>query len=199
MSREFGDHGSGFFHNKLSDAADDAKTGTSIGAKLMAAILDPLSKIAYWVSGEEACDSSDSEVIREMNDQMPAIKGAIHAIDEYLRPSREYAARLLAAHIKATCKITQAGDCVSIELPRLVLEQSSSEVYHMAIVNVARDHAGKWGYWSGSSWGCRDDCETHNIVTPYHCEDNVNYLRLRVQELEQQVALLKATSEAKRE
>lgn len=106
MSYEFGDNGSGFFHNKIDDALEDAKTGTTDGAKLMATILEPLSAIAFRVSAEEAGDAGPESVVQTISDSLEALQQAINAMRFYVNPAREMTARAIAGMLKDKAVVT---------------------------------------------------------------------------------------------
>lgn len=94
MSREFGEYGGGgYFHNKIADAADDAKGGRDQLTRLWGDFLEEFSNVAYSISTSEACDSGEYDPIMENIARMPQLNAILIKIGNYLEPYEEVARR----------------------------------------------------------------------------------------------------------
>lgn len=116
MSYEFGDSGQCFFHEHIGHALEDAKSGSTDGAKLMATILEPLASIAHHVSAEEAGDSGETGVVQAISDAIESINQAVSAMTWYVDPAREMTARAIAEMLKdkAIVKINDKSGTVEL-------------------------------------------------------------------------------------
>lgn len=191
MSREFGE-GSTFFHNKIRDAHEDALSGGSRGAKVLAQFLEPLAEIAYDVSGEEAGDSSESSVIGCCHIVYGKLQNAMYALSGFLDPSIELAAKALSQVLKyEIIEQTKPGE-LGINVWRGNTDSVRyDDILNRALLMIARKH--KNGLWHRTSCGgsMNSDYVTY-YFSDYNSEKQAMYLFQQIDELKKRVAYLEA-------
>jgi len=89
MSREFGDHCGGFFHDKVRGAAEDAETGRHEITKAVGGLLQALYPLAYAISSAEACDSSEPDPLMRALEQGPKMRDTLDEIAACCRTHRD--------------------------------------------------------------------------------------------------------------
>jgi len=102
VSREFGDNGSGFMHERVRSAAEDCLEPTVGGqvTPLLGQILLELYPIAYAVAGQEAFDVGPETPVFEAIEALPHLKAAVAALEEHVRPYRDVARRAVEAAVR---------------------------------------------------------------------------------------------------
>ena len=102
MSRSFGVWGaSGFFHQKILNAADDLKDGAEAEiSKQYIPLLEELYEIAYTISAVEDGDSGEYAAILESMRRIPRLKEILTDIEIYLEPFRGVAEKAVRDHIE---------------------------------------------------------------------------------------------------
>ena len=92
MSREFGEHGSGFFHEKLYSCLEDLKfeAKEDFHQKFIP-LYRELYEIAYAISSVEAGDSCIDRSIFETMNRLPAIKDIVKDLEDTVYPYRRIA------------------------------------------------------------------------------------------------------------
>lgn len=120
MSREFGDGPGGFFHEKIQNAADDARGGRFEITKATGALLQALYPLAYAISSAEACDSGEERPLMVALDEAPALHAALSAViacaDTHRRMMVERSARDVAPLL--SFKVTRDPLSMSVDVPR---------------------------------------------------------------------------------
>jgi hypothetical protein len=197
MSREFGNEYGGFFHQKIANALDDAKGGRSRGAALMAALLEPLADLAYAVSSEEACDSSESRVVEAAFDAEPKLRQAMYALDAFIDPAKKLAIKVLADSIEPTSKIAETGFGYSVAVTCADLGEAG-RLMHDAVCELVRRKHREHVYWCGSTWHSYETSTTHNVGKWGNAEQ-IRHLQRENEALKRQVAELETLQNLIRE
>ena len=92
MSREFGEHSGGFFHQKIQGAAEDCLYESKNElTKLYGQFLVDFYEIAYKISSFEAYDSGFEAPITETIQRLPALKKRLQDIEDYIKPYKDVA------------------------------------------------------------------------------------------------------------
>jgi hypothetical protein len=193
MSREFGEERGGmFFHQHIEAARDDSQSGGSRGAKVMLAFLEPLAEIAYAVSSEEACDSSESYVVQKAQENYRKLQDAMTVLRVFLDPSIELAANALAATMRYEVVPTESDDTLSIKVWGLQgLDDWCSDIRQEAIRSLAsKCKRGMW-YSTGSSYKSFDDFSVYHFAT-WSSSKRAEYLARENHALKQRIAYLEA-------
>ena len=92
MSREFGENGNGFFHDKIRNALEDLEHEAVTGFhKEFIPLFESLYEIAYAISSVEAGDSLLNRSISTTMEELPKIKKFIADMEETLHPYKKVA------------------------------------------------------------------------------------------------------------
>lgn len=86
MSREFGSYMSGYFHSQIGYAVGDLAEGSHELTRLWGKWFEEFYPVAYAIASCEACDSGAYDPIMTTIQKLSALKQAMAAIKEYLRP-----------------------------------------------------------------------------------------------------------------
>lgn len=100
MSREFGDYGGGYFHDKIRLAAEDASSGEYEITRLWGKLLTDFYEVAYAIASAEARDASEGDAILESMEMLPQISRDLTAIDSYQKPFRDIARRAVQRYLR---------------------------------------------------------------------------------------------------
>lgn len=103
MSREFGEYYSGgYFHDKISYAAEDCKEGRDQLTRLWGEFLEEFKDVAYQISNSEAADSGPDAPISETIMKMPALKRKLDAIEGFILPYQRVAQEAVRKALEKT-------------------------------------------------------------------------------------------------
>lgn len=190
MSAEFG-NGDRFFHQLINEALSTAKEGRTHGARVMAALLDPISEMSYAVSLEEAGDSGEDATVTCFALNNSRLKTAMDALTEYLQPSVNYAALAFATYMQGTVTIeSKTESSISFKVPfRIERQNEHWGVFQKALETLAEKH-GIHGHWAGCSYQSNDDHAIHTIAA-YGSKDHTVFLKREIIRLEQELAAAK--------
>jgi len=100
MSREFGEHGGCYFHHLIDNAADDAAAGDDEITRLWGVVLRAFHPVAHAIASSEAGDAGPDLSILRTTQQMPEIRRALRAIDDYTKPFEYYASEAVKQALK---------------------------------------------------------------------------------------------------
>lgn len=101
MSREFGDHTGGYFHDKVRGCVDDLKEeATEEFHKEFIPLFESLYEIAYAIASVEACDSSLPRTINTTIEELPRLKRAIAQIEQKVEPYKRVAEYAVEDYIR---------------------------------------------------------------------------------------------------
>jgi hypothetical protein len=100
MSREFGEFMSGYFHDKINYAAEDAANGRLEITRKWGEFLEMFYDIAYAISSAEACDSDEYDPIMVSIAKIPALQREISLISDYLRTYERVMQEAVKKHIR---------------------------------------------------------------------------------------------------
>ena len=194
MSREFGEYDGGYFHTKLQRCCEDAEAGRTDGAKVIAALLNPLADMAYAVSSEEACDSGPDGTVQTFAESAPALRSAMHALEAFTEPARDYAASVLAGVIRpfVTLMPTASKDEWTVRVHRRgELPPHEYDVFQKALAEIVRKEKHVNGYFSGSSSNSNTEHTDYHFCA-WNSKGRENWLSREVHRLEAEVELLRA-------
>lgn len=92
MSREFGDHCGGYFHDKIYSCLEDLKheAGEDFHKKFVP-LFQELYEVAYAIASVEAGDSCIDRSIFQSMESIPKMKKVLEDIENELRPYRRVA------------------------------------------------------------------------------------------------------------
>ena len=107
MSREFGSYCSGYFHSQMSYAAEDLAEGEGELTRLWGKWFREFYDIAYAIANYEAADSGLYDPIMTTIKKLPALKAAMAAIEEYLRPFEDVIEEAVREKVKEDNKEIQ--------------------------------------------------------------------------------------------
>lgn len=193
MSREFGEYGGcGYFHDKIAKAKEDAESGDTRGAKVMAALLAPLADMAYAVASEEAGDAGEDMVVSRFAKAFPALRSALHAVENFIEPAVDYAAEIMARELEPRCIVKKISDTSwEIALPRLNHTEAEWEVRRQALLSIVQRASGRWCHWVGSSSSSDSDLTRHQFASPWEVPESHSWLHAERQRLMKEVEFLK--------
>jgi hypothetical protein len=100
MSREFGSHNAGYFHQQIESAAEDCLKGKDDLTKLWGEFLKEFSHVAYAISTSEACDSGPDYPIIETIRRWEGLAQRFHRVAEYIHPFHKVMEEAIASKIK---------------------------------------------------------------------------------------------------
>jgi len=86
MSREFGEHGGGYFHTKIQNAAEDCRGGQDTLTQLWGKFLEEFAGVAYQIANSEAGDSGPYAPIIETINRLPELQRRLVAVQSYVEP-----------------------------------------------------------------------------------------------------------------
>lgn len=104
MSKEFGDdhyHSTGFFHDKIEQAAEVALEGRLEVTQMVGWILKTIYPLADTISAAEAYDSSEAQAILCALENIEAIRLSVLNLEQYLTQFREVIREALQQKIDA--------------------------------------------------------------------------------------------------
>ena len=193
MSREFGDYNSsGYFHQKLHGAAEDAKEGRTIGARLMYNILLPLSGVGHYVASEEAGDCSESPVVNSIFDELSIIKSAVSAMESYIQPAKDLAVKSLVTELKKDVSISDVvkGHCTAT-VPRRSRTEQHLGLLTLSLRELVREKTGKMAHFAFSQSSCSESFVTYGFSVHFdeNCEKCIKCLKEENDSLKAKLAL----------
>lgn len=101
MSREFGEYGQGFFHEKLFNCLEDLKfEAREDFHRKFIPLFRELYEIAYAISSVEACDSSIDRTVFETINRLPKIKETIKDLENTVEPYKRVAEEAVRQAVK---------------------------------------------------------------------------------------------------
>jgi hypothetical protein len=100
MSREFGDCIGGYFHDKISNAAEDATNGRLEITRKWGEFLKVFYEVAYAISSAEACDSGEYDPIMVSIAKIPALQREMAMISYYLITYENVMEEAVRKHIR---------------------------------------------------------------------------------------------------
>lgn len=194
MSREFGEYGGcGYFHDKIAKAKEDADGGDTRGAKVMAALLAPLADMAYAVASEEAGDAGEDMVVSKFAKAFPALRSALHAVEDFIEPAVDYAAEILARELEPRCTVKRISDTSwEVSVPKNIDHTEAEwEVRRQALASIVQRAAGRWCHWAGSTSSSDSDVTRHQFISPWNAPESNAWLSAERQRLMKEVEFLK--------
>ncbi len=93
MSREFGSCDGGYFHNQMRSAADDCAEGSYELTRHWGAFLEAFHPIAHAIASSEAHDWIEGDSIIATIENLPMLRKALEAVEEYVKPFQRVASR----------------------------------------------------------------------------------------------------------
>jgi hypothetical protein len=98
MSREFGSYHGGYFHDKISNAAEDCRDSSCKLTTMWGEFLETFHSVAYEISNYEASDSGLYAPIFESMAKLPMLKKKLEEIDAYLYDYKRIAEEAVRKH-----------------------------------------------------------------------------------------------------
>lgn len=158
MSREFGDYDGGFFHNKVANAAGDARGGHHPLTLAWGKVLEAMQDVAWSISSVEAGDSSPSDLQIVSVKALRLVRDALYGVDALTRETIDVQRDAVRGIVTGLARVEKIDDTnVKVFMPQgwsAAVDEMPQRyaLIQSAIDDVVRTKMGGYG-WSLSSSG----------------------------------------------
>ena len=182
MSREFGDHSGGFFHQKVAGAADDARGGDNPLTNAWGKVLDAMRDVAWTIASVEAGDAGNSDLQMASVAAAKQVRDALYGVDVLIRDVIDVQRESVRAIIEALARVEVCDDEVKVFLPcgfyeKIADQPQRLDLIRRALADIVRQHTKSYGWvHTSSSSGGSSNFETHRYAkasTVWHLKGQV--------------------------
>lgn len=172
MSREFGDHNGGFFHDKVRGAAEDASAGRHEVTRAWGKVLEAMQDVTYAIASDEAGDSGPDFPIRESFNAVRGVKAALAGVEAAISTHRSVARDEVKDVLRALLpEPWQEDGRILIDVPKATTNKALDGHFYDRFSEALREHVNEWAHRNkvAGTWVSGGSSGSSTSSTWKHC------------------------------